>query len=404
MASPSPSLINSFAERFAFATSLDARRKLVESDLVAGSEDYFVYKALVELQLLQEHYEARVAAGASSLDTMVTPTSEEQAALSQLRSLLTVPASKTEWSNCKRWNEIEGKFHLLNYAYEPQETVEYLKEQLGLSFDHSPPQIASEDQNYVDQFTNSSTLDPTLFDTTTLLGNFLDLLSQRQTTNQLTNKAAFDELTDPLTLRHLWPDTTTMNQSQLSQLTYKTAFDEFNDSLILRHLWPDTATMDAGSLRSYIKSLLNDRPYPNLPDLITRLHKAIVGHLSDPFVLTANLFPAPSNEALSFLQQGMLSNLTLVQLVELRAQLPAVAENTNYVAAMLRKLLPNVDTCMMQKNVALNDAEQERFLKSSLEFVESLGRTFLDLKFNVFHAYLKFEMERDVWDEDAFLR
>ncbi|RUS24421.1 hypothetical protein BC938DRAFT_473603 [Jimgerdemannia flammicorona] len=357
------SFVNPFTEQFAFATSLDARRKLVASELVAGTTDHYIYNALVDLQLLQECHDARVATGTSTVD----PTPEEQTALKSLRSLLETPPTSFR-PYAPGWEEISRKFHLFNYAYDPQSTLEYLKKELGLSFDHFPAPVDDEEH---DLSVSSSILDPALIDTATLLRNQIPLLAQES--------------------------------------TYNSTIEEFEESLVLRHLWPATATMDSVSLRSYMDSLLRDRPHPRLSNLTARLHDAIV-KFSRTEVPTATELPGHS-----LITAQILKNLPLSHLLELRTLLPVITENSDYVLAVLRKLAPRIDACLMQRydtssllkdreSGALDQAEQERFLRMALEFVETLSQTYLDLRFTILHAWLKFGMERNVWHEEEFLR
>ncbi|RUS19884.1 hypothetical protein BC937DRAFT_86775 [Endogone sp. FLAS-F59071] len=335
------SLIDSFAEQFALAPSLDARRKLVESELIAGTERYIIYNSLIDLQILQERYEARLAAG-KPFETVVTPTLEEQSALTRLRSTVD---SRERYLSYKRWNEIESKFHLLNYAYEPQKSIDYLKQTLNLRFDHVPPPVIVESVDTP----ASNTISPALLET------FSDF-------------------------------------SRLSELSV---------SASPRHFWPAIEIMQPDNLRSYIASLLEVRPYLNLPDFLPRLVQAIVTP-SDPNSTNSSILPGNG-----IVHLGTLCNLTLLQLRELRTLVPIITTNTNYIKAMLYKLLPNLDVypdTVQGMAVVLNDTEREAFLKRALEFAESLDQTYYDLKMNTLYAWLKFIMEKGEWDDEAFLR
>ncbi|RUS15840.1 hypothetical protein BC937DRAFT_91924 [Endogone sp. FLAS-F59071] len=345
------SLINPFAEQFAFAPSLDARRKLVESELIAGTEDYLVYTSLIDLQLLQERYEARLAAG-THFETVITPTPEEQSALERLRLMV---ESRKLYLHYRRWDEIENKFHLLNYAYEPQKSIDYLKQTLKLEFNHAPPSMTEEGQDQSVDTTASNTISPTLVE------SFSDL-------------------------------------PRFSGVFNSTDFSP-------RHFWPAVEVMKPDVLRAYIESLLRDRPYLNLPDFLPRLVQAIVTPSKNPHGTSPSTLPGYSLIILETLR-----NLTLPQLRELRALVPIITTNINYVKAMLYKLSPNLDVCpdtedqSQAKTITLDDTEQEAFLRRVLDFAESLDQTYNDLKMNTLYAWLKFNIEMGKWDEEAFLR
>lgn len=95
-----------FIEKFATAPD---RRPLLE-ELIPGTEDYFYFTTL--------HYQ----------------TSGE---IAQARSVL--EAWQTKFGATQQVNNMLARQQLLEYATHPQQTLEYLKRELGLQLSHSPP-------------------------------------------------------------------------------------------------------------------------------------------------------------------------------------------------------------------------------------------------------------------------
>ncbi|MFN9852824.1 MAG: hypothetical protein ACK57P_13490, partial [Planctomycetota bacterium] len=125
----SPATNVGYVEKFALA---DDREKAL-ADLIPGSHDYFFYHIL--------HYQntGRIA--------------EAQASLAQWSSIADVPPT---------YQKLLTRQKILGYASNPQETLEYLRLEMGLALGHAPPQA--------DQAKDLPTaLDPSIHDPDRLL-------------------------------------------------------------------------------------------------------------------------------------------------------------------------------------------------------------------------------------------
>ncbi len=167
-----------FIERFALA----ADRAKVLQELVPGTEDYYYFHSL--------HY-------------------QQTSQFDEVDKLLTLWVER--YGETPQALEIRHRQALLRYSTDPQKTLDYLKERLGLSFDQQPIVPGVEDDL-------PSRLDPVLLDRDTLLKRALNAPQHQDTIGGFTPRA-FDWLLaediGPSRLRHLLSSLTAPDYPEL---------------------------------------------------------------------------------------------------------------------------------------------------------------------------------------------